>query len=747
MFGRDPSKPNSFAARGAAGWHRLGFSVLAKLVLLTSGVAVLVVLALTLYFDHRQMRELETSLRERASAYGRLLARQARSAVAFDDRETAREVLGSIAADADVVGLGLFTHGESLHVEGKLGKAAQRVGELLYEDRVYAVGDRLIAVARVASLEGPTGTLIVELSTQSLDAARRHHTRASLSFGGAILALALILTLFIARSMTRRIRAISQEAAAVAGGELEREPLLVDSTDELGDLAGSFNRMVGRLRELVKTIQDNAHEQQQRLESLVDLRTSQLAARNQALRLVMDNVEQGFLTIDRDGTMSDEHSRAIERWFGAYPAGAKLWDYLERVEKGFGTVCALGWDQVVEGFLPMEFALDQLPRRIVAGERHYALSFRPLLLDGDRFDKALVVISDVTDVVARERSEEDERETVALLGRLLEDQAWVSEFVEDGRTLVDRVEHRGLGEGDFRIAVHTLKGNASLLGLSSVTRACDEIETAIANGDPIERVDARALVKAFAGVEAKLLRFRRAFEAGAVQSFSDAAREGLLRAISSRATHAELEALVRSYTLEPVELRLKRAAEQVRALAARLGKGPVSVKVECDKLRAERSEWQALWIEIPHLLRNAVDHGLERPDQRILRGKPVEATVCLRARSSPEGMVVEVEDMGSGIDWERIEKRARELGLVRGDRVTTAALTETLFSQGISTADAVSETSGRGIGLSAVRDAVARRGGRITVESRRGRGTKFSLVWPSRSIQVDRAPSPLSVLS
>jgi len=164
--------------------------------------------------------------------------------------------------------------------------------------------------------------------------------------------------------------------------------------------------------------------------------------------------------------------------------------------------------------------------------------------------------------------------------------------------------------------------------------------------------------------------------------------------------------------------------------------------VECDKLRAERAEWQALWIEIPHLLRNAVDHGLERPDQRLARGKPVEATVWLRARSSPEGMVVEVEDQGSGIDWERIEKRARELGLVRGDAVTTAALTETLFSQGISTADGVSETSGRGIGLSAVREAVTRRGGRITVESRRGRGTKFSLVWPSRSIEVDRVASP-----
>src|SRR5262245_5401387 len=146
MGGQDPPNPMVHAKRVLAG-HRLGFGVLAKLVALTSGVAVLVVLALTLYFDSRQVRELDTALRERASAYGRLLGRQARSAVAFDDRETAREVLGSVAADADVVGLGLYTRGQPLHREGKLSKPAERAGALLHEDRVYAVGDRLIAVA------------------------------------------------------------------------------------------------------------------------------------------------------------------------------------------------------------------------------------------------------------------------------------------------------------------------------------------------------------------------------------------------------------------------------------------------------------------------------------------------------------------------------------------------------------------------------------------------------------------------
>ena len=108
--------------------------------------------------------------------------------------------------------------------------------------------------------------------------------------------------------------------------------------------------MVGRLRHLIQEIHRNAQSEQERLETLVALRTSELFARNRDLRLVMDNVEQGFMTIDAAGTMSDERSLAVERWFGTIAAGATLWDTIDRVAPGFGTRLRLGWDQVLDGF-------------------------------------------------------------------------------------------------------------------------------------------------------------------------------------------------------------------------------------------------------------------------------------------------------------------------------------------------------------------------------------------------------------
>ena len=281
-----------------------------------------------------------------------------------------------------------------------------------------------------------------------------------------------------------------------------------------------------------------------------------------------------------------------------------------------------------------------------------------------------------------------------------------------------------------------------MLGLSALARACHEIESSLAEGQSFERVDTNPLAAAFESVEEKLARFRRAFAVGPGQGQNEVNRDELLRLIQARLPYPELERMVRSYALEPVELRLRRAAEQVRALAARLGKGPVNVQVECDRLRAERSEWHGLWLELPHVLRNAVDHGLELPEERVARGKPAEATITLRAYSCVEGLTVEVEDQGSGIDWRRVESKARELGVLGSGAVTTATLSEALFRQGVTTMDHPTETSGRGVGLAAVRDVVTGRGGRVSVESSLGRGTKFSLVWPARSIHLDLASSP-----
>lgn len=134
-----------------------------------------------------------------------------------------------------------------------------------------------------------------------------------------------------------------------------------------------------------------------------------------------------------------------------------------------------------------------------------------------------------------------------------------------------------------------------------------------------------------------------------------------------------------------------------------------------------------------HLVRNAVYHGIELPSDRIARGKPAAGTIHLRAAHRGNSVVVEVEDDGRGLDPDKIRTKAVEVGLAQPDQVQAMLDTDLfqyIFSAGFSTADAVGDQAGRGIGLDVVKQAVEGMNGHIEIESQPGVGTKFTLRLP-----------------
>jgi two-component system chemotaxis sensor kinase CheA len=126
-------------------------------------------------------------------------------------------------------------------------------------------------------------------------------------------------------------------------------------------------------------------------------------------------------------------------------------------------------------------------------------------------------------------------------------------------------------------------------------------------------------------------------------------------------------------------------------------------------------------------LRNALDHGIEMPDARVLAGKPRGGLIKLGAHATAQRLTIEVTDDGRGIDWSRVREKAKERGL---SHATERDLVNALFCDGLSTADAVSDVSGRGVGMSAVRDAALALGGTVDVSSRLGVGSTISFQFP-----------------
>jgi two-component system chemotaxis sensor kinase CheA len=132
-----------------------------------------------------------------------------------------------------------------------------------------------------------------------------------------------------------------------------------------------------------------------------------------------------------------------------------------------------------------------------------------------------------------------------------------------------------------------------------------------------------------------------------------------------------------------------------------------------------------------HLVTNAVIHGIERPEQREAKGKPAEAVITLRAVQRSDRVILTVTDDGSGLDPEGILRKARALGQApAGDNPSLAEIYALAFLPGLSTADQVSQLSGRGVGLDVVASSIRALSGNVTVGSEPGRGTTFSLRLP-----------------
>jgi len=133
-----------------------------------------------------------------------------------------------------------------------------------------------------------------------------------------------------------------------------------------------------------------------------------------------------------------------------------------------------------------------------------------------------------------------------------------------------------------------------------------------------------------------------------------------------------------------------------------------------------------------HMVRNAVDHGLERPEVRERLGKPPTGLIQLRAYHSSGQVVIELEDDGQGLDDEKIIQKAVARGLISSTQgLSESDIWQLIFAPGFSTADQVTDISGRGVGLDVVRNSIEGLHGRIDVRSRRGWGTIFVLSLPT----------------
>ena len=551
------------------------------------------------------------------------------------------------------------------------------------------------------------------------------------------LAAALLVGLFVAfalsSSLAGPIISLEHYAAKVrAGARPPRPPTTFWNPREVTGLIDTVELMVLQLR----ARNEELEALRGTLEERIRYRTAEIHQRSIEMRLLLDNLAEGVFTMDQRGTVSSEHSEVLASWFGLPRLGEAFYHYMGRVSPSFGQHAEIGWEQVVDDILGLEVALGQLPRRMCANDRHYSFSYRPIGGDPSptvsaastvesKPSRFLVVVTDITTEIEREKMLSERRETLAVFEHMLADRAGFLAYVDDGSDLVARAMDTENSDEEMLRALHTLKGNSLSFGLESVGGLCHAIETAMVEDPGTARADLVPLGQRWTRMTAdvnRLLGTRRRI----IEMTSDQHAE-IERAGRAGASRDEILRMFHELTLEPVNHRLQRLASQAQELATRLER-PIAVQLEHDDLHLDGRRWSPLWSTLVHALRNAIDHGIEPAEIRLAAGKTTAGRIILRARRDPAGVTVEIEDDGRGIDWDALRRCGRKRGLPTD---TEAQLIEVLFQDGVSTAVEVTTLSGRGVGMAALRAAVTNLGGQIAVHSRQGLGTRIAMSFPS----------------
>lgn len=469
---------------------------------------------------------------------------------------------------------------------------------------------------------------------------------------------------------------------------------------------------------------------------------------NRSIEAMLESLGPALLFFNKAGQCADTHSRSCETLLEAKPAGQYIWDVLKctsEEKSGFEKLLSLAFKNI------SAMTIEDLFRMAPQTYRHtqgliITLSYRPIYGQSGNLQGILLIGEDVTEedhykAVAREK----ERYTEKIL-RLIQNR-------KDFISLISTIEDFFLAESplfyeqislvDLKGDLHTLKGLAGSFYMDDFSEIVQELESALVKQETslrsaFEHIE-KAIPEIFAAIEAAKAFMRRIF--GDVETLDrdsvTVRRSELLefyRALGAEGGAERLkEQYYKRFLTVPINDLLRSLDQHTRETSAKVGKPMKPSRIEGDAFRVPVGVYDDVFSSLVHLVRNAIDHGIERPEERLAAGKPEQGQIMVRAElfsmmNEPWFRII-FKDDGAGINTTKIRQRMKALG-IDGAGQSDQDVVQNIFMPGFSSKRGVSVVSGRGVGLSAVTKEVRKLGGSVFVASEAGKGTTFVIDLP-----------------
>lgn len=478
------------------------------------------------------------------------------------------------------------------------------------------------------------------------------------------------------------------------------------------------------------------------LERKVEERTRELAQKTRTIAAMLDGMQQGVFTLDDSLRIQPEYSQHLERLLGRSDLAGR------RVTEVLFAGADLGRDVLATNESALRFSFGATLAIANANAAHLIREYSVTAADGARrsfevdwswirgeagkVERVLVTLRDVTVLRGLQQAAAQAAREAEMIQEILE------AGVEDVKSFCD-IARRSLSEyrggaprrgsrqermrGAFR-CVHTIKGHARTLGLRAIVAAAHGAEDACAAEDVESELDGAALPRALETLDQLLAQYASVGErklgqawAGADERFKrafSAIEAALLQgeerpSAPARALSAVRRALERANAV-PLERLLRESARVFPALADELGKAVPDLDFQDGGTLLEAEWGQVLKDALVHSFKNALDHGIEAPEERAALGKPPRGRVVLRTELHPDEVRIRVRDDGRGLPLEELRSETGQQGC------SDDAVAEAIFELGVSTAKRISAVSGRGVGMDAVRGFLRERGGDVHIE-------------------------------
>jgi two-component system, chemotaxis family, sensor kinase CheA len=472
------------------------------------------------------------------------------------------------------------------------------------------------------------------------------------------------------------------------------------------------------------------------LEKMVAERTEDLKKANKFLAAMMNGLGQGLVVFDENLHCSNHYTKICDELFFQSPSNSTIDEVLSVKNKDSFSK----WTDVLfKNLIPFKDAARLGPKFIEKDGRYVVLEYHPLEED-KKIKGVMVVATDKTEEKLAKEELEVKRSFVEMVTSILHRRKQFSIFKSEfklGMSYIHelvRTKCHDFDEAKLKITLHSLKGSALSFSMKDLGDKLHQIEDYLSNTSIRESSEMIILFGELGEVYENSFRLACELLGESNDGCQQEMRvikldelESFWQFLLSCQADKLAENFYHQFIKEPLSSYFDGVNEIVENIALELNKKVAPVKVVGGDLRLDTRKLDEFFNALPHLFRNCVYHGIEKPDERLSKSKGEEGHIEIEINYDAESqeLYLSVKDDGAGVNLDRLREKLVFLGVAGADKLSKKELAMKIFEPDISTSESVNKISGRGVGMHALKVAVDNLDGILDIKTEKNKGTEF----------------------